>query len=403
MNSIQLESLKACLQACMLMGCGVIVFQFGQSASLQPAIDVPIPLFEEMSMQLTVTRRDQLKSKPDENKLGFGTLFTDHMFNMDYAPDKGWHNARIEPNAPFVLDPATMIFHYGQGIFEGLKAYRTADGHIQMFRPQANLKRMNHSAGKLCIPKIDEAFALEALKELLRVEQAWVPSAPGTSLYIRPTVIATDPYLGVRASHTYRFYIILSPVGAYYPEGFNPVKIMVTREHVRAVRGGIGDTKTMANYAASLLAGEKAHEAGYTQVLWLDGVEQKYVEEVGSMNILFVIDGELVTPMLNGSILPGVTRDSVLALAKSWGMPVSERRISIDEVFEAHSAGRLSEIFGSGTAAVVSPVGELKYEDRAITIGGGKVGPVAQRLFDTISDIQYGRAEDTLGWIEPVL
>jgi len=354
-------------------------------------------------MQLTVTRRDQLKSKPDENKLGFGTLFTDHMFNMDYAPDKGWHNARIEPYEPFVLDPATMIFHYGQGIFEGLKAYRTADGHIQMFRPQANLKRMNYSAGKLCIPKIDEAFALEALKELLRVEQAWVPSAPGTSLYIRPTVIATDPYLGVRASHTYRFYIILSPVGAYYPEGFNPVKIMVTREHVRAVRGGIGDTKTMANYAASLLAGEKAHEAGYTQVLWLDGVEQKYVEEVGSMNILFVMDGELVTPMLNGSILPGVTRDSVLALAKSWGMPVSERRISIDEVFEAHSAGRLSEIFGSGTAAVVSPVGELKYEDRVITIGGGKVGPVAQRLFDTISDIQYGRAEDTLGWVEPVL
>ncbi len=387
----------------MLMGCGVIVFQFGQSAPLQPAIDVPIPLFEEMSMQLTVTRRDQLKSKPDENKLGFGTLFTDHMFNMDYAPDKGWHNARIEPYAPFVLDPATMIFHYGQGIFEGLKAYRTADGHIQMFRPQANLKRMNYSAGKLCIPKIDEAFALEALKELLRVEQAWVPSAPGTSLYIRPTVIATDPYLGVRASHTYRFYIILSPVGAYYPEGFNPVKIMVTREHVRAVRGGIGDTKTMANYAASLLAGEKAHEAGYTQVLWLDGVEQKYVEEVGSMNILFVIDGELVTPMLNGSILPGVTRDSVLALAKSWGMPVSERRISIDEVFEAHTAGRLSEIFGSGTAAVVSPVGELKYEDRVITIGGGKVGPVAQRLFDIISDIQYGRAKDTLGWIEPVL
>ena len=353
-------------------------------------------------MQLTVTLNDQLKPKPDENNLGFGTIFTDHMFNMDYSPEKGWHNPRIEPYAPFVLDPATMVLHYGQGIFEGLKAYRTEQDKIQMFRPGENLKRLNYSARKLCIPEIDEAFALDALKELLRIERDWVPGAPGTSLYIRPTIIATDPFLGVRASHTYRFYIILSPVGAYYPEGFNPIKIMVTREHVRAVRGGVGDTKTMGNYAASLLAGEKAHEAGYTQVLWLDGVEQKYVEEVGSMNILFVIDGEVVTPKLSGSILPGITRDSVLALANSWGMPTSERLITIDEVFEAHQSGRLSEIFGSGTAAVVSPVGELKYEDSVITIGGGEVGPVAQRLFDTMTDIQYGRAEDTMGWVEPV-
>jgi branched-chain amino acid aminotransferase len=354
-------------------------------------------------MQLTVTTSDQLKPKPDENNLGFGTIFSDHMFNMDYSPEKGWHNPRIEPYAPIVMDPATMILHYGQGIFEGLKAYRAADGHIQMFRPKENLRRLNYSAHKLCIPEIDEAFVLEALKELLRIERGWVPGRPGTSLYIRPTIIATDPYLGVRASHTYRCFIILSPVGAYYPEGFNPIKILVTREHVRAVRGGVGDTKTMGNYAASLLAGEKAHQAGYTQVLWLDGVEQKYVEEVGSMNILFVIDGELVTPMLNGSILPGITRDSVLALAKSWGMPTSERLISIDEVFEAHRSSRLSEIFGSGTAAVVSPVGELKYEKSVITIGEGRVGPVAQRLFDTMTDIQYGRAEDTMGWIEPVV
>lgn len=354
-------------------------------------------------MQLTTTRSKQLKTKPDPQKLGFGTLFTDHMFNMDYHPDKGWHNPRIEPYTPFTMDPATMVLHYGQGVFEGLKAYRTGDGHIQLFRPQANFKRLNYSCRKLCIPAFDEALALDALKQLVHLEKEWVPNAPGTSLYIRPTIVATDPFLGVRASHTYRFFIILSPVGAYYPEGFNPIKIMVTREFVRAVRGGLGDTKTLGNYAASLLAGEMAHKEGYTQVLWLDGVEQKYVEEVGSMNILFVIDGELVTPMLNGSILPGITRDSALALARRWEMPVSERKISIDEVYEAHRAGRLTEIFGSGTAAVISPVGTLKYEDQVITIGDGHAGPVAQKLFDAIMDIQYGRAEDPMGWVEPVV
>lgn len=353
-------------------------------------------------MQITITRSKQLKQKPEASKLGFGTLFTDHMFNMDYNLEKGWHNPRIEPYAPFVMEPSTMVLHYGQGIFEGLKAYRTGDNKIQLFRPRENFKRFNYSARKLCIPQLDEAFALEALKELLKIERDWVPDAPGTSLYIRPTIIATDPFLGVRASHTYRFFIILSPVGAYYPEGFNPVKIMVTREHVRAVRGGLGDTKTMGNYAASLLAGEDAHNAGFTQVLWLDGVEQKYVEEVGSMNILFVINNELITPMLNGSILPGITRDSVLALAKSWGIPTAERRISIDEVFEAHQAGTLNEIFGSGTAAVISPVGELKYEEKTIKIGQGQAGPIAQRLYDTMTDIQYGRATDPMGWIEPV-
>lgn len=353
-------------------------------------------------MQLTITRNNQLKPKPESDKLGFGTLFTDHMFNMDYSLDKGWHNPRIEPYASFVMDPSTMVFHYGQGIFEGLKAYRTAEGRIQLFRPRDNFKRFNYSARKLCIPEIDETFALRALKELLTIERDWVPDAPDTSLYIRPTIIATDPFLGVRASHTYRFFIMLSPVGAYYPEGFNPVKIMVTREHVRAVRGGLGDTKTMGNYAASLLAGEKAHQAGFTQVLWLDGVEQKYVEEVGSMNILFIIGDELVTPILNGSILPGITRDSVLALAKSWGIKTSERLISIDEVFETHRAGTLTEIFGSGTAAVISPVGELKYEEQTIKVGQGQAGPVAQRLYDTMTDMQYGRTADSMGWIEPV-
>jgi branched-chain amino acid aminotransferase len=353
-------------------------------------------------MQVTITKADQLKTKPDENKLGFGTIFTDHMFNMDYSVEKGWHRPRIEPYAPLVMEPSTMVLHYGQGVFEGMKAYRNRQGGVQLFRPQENFKRLNASNRKLCIPEIDEAFALGALKQLLTVEKDWVPSAPGTSLYIRPTIIATDPFLGVRASFTYRFFIILSPVGAYYAEGFNPVKIMVTKDHVRAVRGGVGDTKTLGNYAASLLAGDKAHKAGYTQVLWLDGVELKYVEEVGAMNIFFVIGDELITPMLSGSILPGITRDSVIALGQSWGMTVSERKISIDEVIDAHTAGHLKEIFGSGTAAVISPVGELKYEDTMITVGDGQVGPMAHKFFQTLQDIQYGTIEAPQGWIEAV-
>ena len=353
-------------------------------------------------MQIKITKADQLKAKPDENKLGFGTIFTDHMFNMDYSVEKGWYNPRVEPYAPLVMEPSTMVLHYGQGVFEGLKAYRNATGGVQLFRPQENFKRLNASNRKLCIPEIDEAFALDALKQLLTVEKDWVPSAPGTSLYIRPTIIATDPFLGVRASFTYRFFIILSPVGAYYAEGFNPVKIMVTKAHVRAVRGGVGDTKTMGNYAASLFAGDMAHKAGYTQVLWLDGVEQKYVEEVGAMNIFFVIGDELITPMLSGSILPGITRDSVLALGKSWGMKVSERKISIDEVIDAHTSGHLKEIFGSGTAAVISPVGKLKYEDTVISVGDGQVGPLAHKFFQAIQDIQYSALEGPQGWIEAV-
>jgi branched-chain amino acid aminotransferase len=249
---------------------------------------------------------------------------------------------------------------------------------------------------------MDEDFVLEALKQLIDVEKAWVPGAEGTSLYIRPTVIATDPFLGVRASFTYRFFIILSPVGAYYPEGFNPVKIFVTRDFVRAVRGGVGEAKTLGNYAASLLAGDKAHEEGYTQVLWLDGVEQKYIEEVGAMNIFFVIDDEIITPMLSGSILPGITRNSVIELGKSWGLNVSERKISIDEVLDAHSDGRLKEVFGSGTAAVISPVGEIKSGDRLITIGDGTVGPLSQRFYNALTDIQYGNTDDLFGWIVPV-
>lgn len=295
-----------------------------------------------------------------------------------------------------------MVLHYGQGVFEGLKAYRTASGDIQLFRPSDNFKRLNRSCRLVCIPEFDEAFALDALKQLLGIEKDWVPSAPETSLYIRPTILATDPFLGVRASHTYRFYIILSPVGAYYPEGFNPVKIWVTEEHVRAVRGGIGEAKTMANYAASLLAGQKAHDAGFTQVLWLDGVERKYIEEVGSMNIFFVIGDELITPSLNRSILPGITRNSVLDLARKWNMKVSERQISIEEVLKAREAGQLKEIFGSGTAAVISPVGTLHYKDRNYVIADNEVGPIAKKLYDAITDIQYGRQGDEMGWVVSV-
>ena len=354
-------------------------------------------------MKLTITKTNQLKAKPDDSKLGFGTIFTDYMFNMDYNPQDGWHNPRIEPYASIDMDPATMVLHYGQGVFEGLKAYRTDKGAVQLFRPKDNFKRMNNSSRLLCIPQIDEDFAIDALKKLLTIEKDWVPSAPGTSLYIRPTIIATDPFLGVRASHTYRFFIILSPVGAYYPEGFNPVKIWVTRKHVRAVRGGVGEAKTPGNYAASLYAGEQAHKQGYTQVLWLDGIEQEFIEEVGAMNIFFVIKGELITPMLTGSILPGITRDSVISLAKKWGIKVSERKIGISEVIDVHAAGELDEIFGSGTAAVISPVGEIKYGDRAYSVGEeGRVGPLAQKFYAALTDIQYGRAADPMGWIEPV-
>ncbi len=354
-------------------------------------------------MQISIHKTKQPKTKPDESRLGFGTHFTDHMFLMDYHPDKGWHTPRIEPYGLLALDPATMMLHYGQGIFEGLKAYRTDAGKIQLFRPKENFKRLNHSAHLLCMPPIDEAFALEALKELLILEKDWVPKKPDTSLYIRPTVYASDPFLGVRASYTYRFFIILSPVGAYYAEGFNPVKIWVTKNHVRAVPGGVGEAKTPGNYAASLLAGHEAHEAGYTQVLWLDGIEKRYIEEVGSMNIFIVMGDTIVTPALTGSILPGITRKSVLHLARKWNMPVEERKIAMEEVLDAHASGRLTEIFGSGTAAVISPVGELRYGETVLTIGEGKVGPVARRLYKAITDIQYGRQEGPEGWIEPVL
>jgi len=295
-----------------------------------------------------------------------------------------------------------MVFHYGQAVFEGLKAYCYQDGSVNLFRPMLNYERINNSNDRLVIPKLDPKFCVHATKELVNLDKKWIPSGEGESLYIRPFVIATDPFLGVRASDTYRFMIILSPSGAYYPKGIDPVKIYVEDKYVRAVRGGTGFTKCAGNYGSSLIAQEIAHKKGFVQVLWLDGIEQKYIEEVGSMNIFFVIDGKLVTPALNGSILPGITRRSCIELAQSLRMEVEERRISIDELIEAGKARRLLEVFGSGTAAVISPVGELKYEKQVITINNNKIGPVAQLFYDTITGIQKGTIEDKLGWMTKV-
>lgn len=333
-----------------------------------------------------------------DNPLTFGTIFTDHMFIMNYETGKGWHDARIVPYGSIELQPSAMVFHYGQEMFEGLKAYKTDDGRTLLFRPDKNIERANRTNRRICIPEIDEEDFLQALKAVVKMDEAWIPTKPGTSLYIRPFIIATDPFLGVRPSNTYMFMIILSPVGAYYPEGLNPVKIWIEDDYVRAVRGGIGEAKTGGNYVASLAAQMKAHDEGYSQVLWLDGVERKYIEEVGAMNIFFKINGTVVTPKLNGSILPGVTRDSVIQLCKQWGVPVEERRISVEELFEAADNGSLEEVFGTGTAAVISPVGHLRWEDHVTPVQDGSIGELSQRLYDSITGIQLGKLEDTNHW-----
>lgn len=339
------------------------------------------------------------KERPgQDDPLVFGTIFTDHMFEMDYEEGKGWIDPRIVPYHKLELDPSCMVFHYGQEMFEGLKAYKADDGRILLFRPDKNIQRANRSNRRLCIPEIPEDIFLEALKEVVRIDQDWIPTKPGTALYIRPFVIATDPFLGVRPSHTYKFMIILSPVGAYYASGLDPVKIWIEDEYVRAVKGGIGEAKTGGNYVASLASQVKAHDEGYAQVLWLDGVHRKYIEEVGAMNIFFKINGTVVTPELNGSILPGVTRDSALELCRMWGIPVEERRISVDEVVKTAENGEMEECFGTGTAAVVSPVGELRYEQEKMPIGENKIGELTQRIYDTITGIQLGRIQGPEGW-----
>ncbi len=334
----------------------------------------------------------------EDNPLKFGTIFTDHMFIMNYETGKGWHDARIVPYAPLSLEPSAMVFHYGQEMFEGLKAYKTEDGRTLLFRPNKNIERANNTNRRICIPEIPEEDFLDAIKAIVKTDEAWIPTKPGTSLYIRPFVIATDPFLGVRPSDTYMFIIILSPVGAYYPEGLNPVKIWIEDDYVRAVRGGVGEAKTGANYVASLAAQVKAHDEGYSQVLWLDGVERKYIEEVGAMNIFFKINGTVVTPKLNGSILPGVTRNSVIELCKEWGVPVEERRISVDELYEASKNGSLEEVFGTGTAAVISPVGHLRFEDHVMQVKDGGIGELSQKIYDTITGIQLGKVKDSFNW-----
>lgn len=353
-------------------------------------------------MEIKIQKTSAPKAKPDQTKLGFGKYYTDHMFIMNYDEGEGWHDPRIVPYGPFSLDPAAMVLHYAQEIFEGLKAYRTADGKIQLFRPEKNMARMNLSCDRLCIPSIDEEFAIKAIKTLVKVDEDWIPTEEGTSLYIRPYIFAVDAHVGVHAAKHLIFAIILSPVGAYYPNGIEPVKIFVEQKYVRAVAGGTGFTKAGANYAISLKGQEEAEKQGYVQTLWLDGVERKYVEEVGSMNVFFIIDDEVVTPALVGSILGGITRMSIIELLRSKGYTVNERRLSIDELTEAHKRGQLKEAFGTGTAAVISPIGELKYGDLVMEVNGGKIGETSRMLYDTLTGIQWGRIPDTMGWIQTV-
>ncbi len=353
-------------------------------------------------MEITIQKTLSPKEKPDSSILGFGQYFSDHMFIMDYSSENGWENARIVPFQNISLHPASTVLHYGSEIFEGLKAYRRADGKVQMFRPIENIRRMNRSADRMCLPTIPEEDALQALETFVSVEQDWTPSAPGTSLYLRPFMYGNDQTLGVHAVHNATFVIIASPVGSYYKEGINPVKIMIESEDVRAVRGGTGEAKCGGNYAASNRAGKKAAEKGYSQVLWLDGVERKYIEEVGAMNVMFKIDGEVVTPKLSGSILPGITRKSCIEVLKKEGYKVSERLLSIDELEEALKSGKVEEAWGCGTAAVVSPIGELCYKDKIFEINQGKIGEVTQHLYDVLTGIQWGTIEDTFDWVYPV-
>jgi branched-chain amino acid aminotransferase len=352
-----------------------------------------------MDIRVDKKASDLLKAKPDEDSLGFGQHMADHMFVMLYDQHIGWHDAAIKPYENFSLDPAAMVLHYGQEIFEGLKAYRGSDDKIFLFRPKDNLKRMNVSATRMCMPEIPIDDVFDGLKKLIALDKDWVPKADGATLYIRPTMIATEAGLGVRPAKQYIFFIINCPVGAYYPEGFNPVKIFVTDKFVRAVAGGVGNVKTGGNYAASIMAAVEAQKIGYTQVLWLDAIERKYIEEVGTMNIFFLINDELITPPLSGSILPGITRDSVLRLTKDWGLKVSEKRITIDEVLAANQKGSLQEIFGTGTAAVISPVGELNYKGQICTINKGKTGALAQKLFAELQAIQNGYKKDPYNWV----
>ena len=352
-----------------------------------------------MKYEISITKTTEPKARPtDESKLGFGRIFTDHMFLMNYSKEKGWYNGRIVPFGPIPVHPASTVLHYGAEIFEGLKAYRTVNNEIRLFRPMENVKRLNNSAERLCLPQLDEEGCLDIMKTLVELEKDWVPHNEGTSLYLRPFLFGNDPHLGVHAVKEALFAIICSPVGAYYAEGINPVKIAIESEDVRAVRGGTGYAKCGGNYAASLRAGERAERNGYTQVLWLDGVERKYIEEVGAMNVMFKIDGKIVTPALTGSVLPGITRKSSIELLRDWGYEVEERLLSVDELFGAAESGKLDEAWGTGTAAVVSPIGHLFYNGKEYTVSNNEIGTLTQKLYDNLTGIQWGKVEDKYNW-----
>ena len=353
-------------------------------------------------MNITVTKNPNPGTLPPADKLGFGSIFTDHMFLMDYSADQGWHDARIVPYGPITLSPAASVFHYGTEVFEGLKAYRRPDGKVQLFRPWENMKRLNRSCERLGLPQVNEEDALEAVKALVALDQRWVPSEAGTSLYIRPFLYGTDPTLALHGVHEATFAVILSPSGSYFKDGLQPVPIMVETEDVRAVRGGTGEAKCGGNYGAANRAGERAEEKGFSQVLWLDGVERKYVEEGGGMNVMFKINGTVVTPALTGSILRGITRKSAIELLKSWGEPVEERLISVDELFRAAKDGTLEEAWCNGTAADISPIGELSWNGESYQINGGKIGETSQKLYDQLTGIQWGKLPDPFGWTCPV-
>jgi branched-chain amino acid aminotransferase len=349
-----------------------------------------------------ITRAGSRKPKPDPNDIAFGTVFTDYMFEMDYNPENGWHNGKLVPYGPLRLEPSTACFHYAQGMFEGLKAYRSVNDRILLFRPEENVRRTNATNERICIPLIDEALLVGAIKAVVDLEREWVPAAEGTSLYIRPFIIATDPHLGVHPSKTFKLFIILSPVGAYYKGGFSPTKILVEDIYVRAMEGGTGFAKVVGNYAASLKAQKEAIKKGYHQVLWLDGITREYVEEIGTSNAFFKIDGEVITPSLIGTILPGINRDSVLRLLRHWGIKTTEKKLKIQDVYNAHTAGKLEEVFATGTATVISPVGELCWKDQAITINNNQIGELSQKLYDQINGIQKGALKDEFGWVVEV-
>jgi branched-chain amino acid aminotransferase len=360
-----------------------------------------VALVQENKMDIKIIKAgsDRLREKPGFNdNLTFGDIFTDHMLVIDYNAGNGWYNARIMPYGNFQIDPAAMGIHYAQEIFEGLKAYRGKADEIYLFRPEENIRRFNASASRLCMPRVDEKVFMDGMKKLILLDRDWIPKNKGTSLYIRPAMFATEPHLGVRPAKEYLFFIILCPVGAYYREGLNPVKIYVEDKYIRAAAGGLGEAKTGGNYAASLLASEEAKAKGFTQVLWLDAAEREYIDEVGTMNIFFIINDEIITAPLTGSVLRGITRDSVIQLGKDWGLKVSERKISIHEILDAAKNGQLREAFGTGTAAVISPVGQITYKGQDHIVAGGKMGEISLKLYNELIGIQYGLKEDVHGW-----